>query len=510
MLMKPTGTTGTGWVAGPDGSLRNSFNGDPSVMGVYYRYESVESFAPPYQWSGKVRTVELMSPPVFANGTPAWYRPGLVIHPMYGSDGTSAAGNDENVLIGLGTYDRPAGHVGISAELRAERPPPANPYGVRTGYARKHVRGVAPSPFWDGRWHQLVVTVHSHNHYTLSWDGRILADVVENSPATIPPGRCKVGLRCDFAQIEIKDFKVTTEEGPVKYRIVPRSEVGLPSVVTSSNGSLRPLLRNARYLTAHYTGNNIDYSDKDTAELAREIQAVFQDTKPFEYGYLIGQESDDRIIEFSGKYQAAHSTGENGEAVGVLFALGIGEKLTDTMIDKWRWLRDVLIADGTLRPDVDQRPHKKMPGAQTACAGKSIDDQWAALVVPWGAPAAVPTAQRTGDDDMITLDRPIRMLDTRDEMTAPLPSGTWPQKLPAGIPADASAIFVTATATKATTAGFITLWGSGERLTVSNLNYPVGNAAIANTTLTRVVGGKFQMFNSSPVHIILDVIGYTA
>ena len=111
---------------------------------------------------------------------------------------------------------------------------------------------------------------------------------------------------------------------------------------------------------------------------------------------------------------------------------------------------------------------------------------------------------------MITLDKPIRMLDTRNEMTAPLPSGTWPQKLPAGIPADASAIFVTATATKATTAGFITLWGSGARPTTSNLNYPAGAGAIANTTLTRVIDGKFQMFNVSPVHIILDVIGYTA
>ena len=110
---------------------------------------------------------------------------------------------------------------------------------------------------------------------------------------------------------------------------------------------------------------------------------------------------------------------------------------------------------------------------------------------------------------MITLDTPIRMLDTRDAIPTPLPSGIWPQKLPAGVPAAASAIFVTVTATQAESPGYITLWGSGSTPNVSNLNYPAGPGAVANTTLTRVVGGQFDMFNVSPTHIILDVIGYT-
>jgi|GEM_PF-1480389 len=504
MLMMPTGSAGTGWVATGPGVLRNARSGDVNGRGVYYRFQSEQDYAPPYVWSGSVRTISLMSPPVFEDGTPAWYRPGLVFHPMYGSSSTPAAGNEENVLIGLGTYDRPEGHVGISAELRAERP--AEPYGSRSGYARKHARQPAPFPFWDGLWHNFEIVVHSHAHYTLMWDGVMLADVLENSPATMS-GRNRVGLRCDFTDIEIRDWAVqeivaeATE--PMVYRIVPRTEVGLPAVVRDSTGALRPPLYNEPMMTAHYTGNNIDYTGKDTAEITRQIQRVFSSSKPFEYNYVIGQNDDDEIVEFAGKFQAAHSGGENNISFGVLFLLGVGEQVTDRMIDKWRWLRDVLIYTGALRADVDQRPHKLMPGARTACAGVSVDARWPEFLPPWQT-----SISGSGDNKMITLNKPIRMLDTRDQRADPLPSGTWPQTLPAGIPARAEAVFVTVTATDASSGGFITLWGSGARPNTSNLNYPAGAGAICNTTLTRVVGGKFQMFNVSPCHVILDVVGY--
>jgi hypothetical protein len=121
-----------------------------------------------------------------------------------------------------------------------------------------------------------------------------------------------------------------------------------------------------------------------------------------------------------------------------------------------------------------------------------------------------PIAPSSGDDTMHTLNTPIRMLDTRDEMTAPLPSGTWPQRLPSGIPASASAVFVTVTAVDAVMGGFVTVWGTGPQPKISSLNYAPGFGAIANTTLCRVVNGSFQMFNVSPVHIIIDVLGYVA
>ena len=99
------------------------------------------------------------------------------------------------------------------------------------------------------------------------------------------------------------------------YRIVPRTEIGLPAVVRGSSGSPRPALRNEPWMTAHHTGNNVTYRNRVTPQVVRQIQDVFYDTKPFEYNYVIGQEDDDRIYEFAGKFQAAHSGGENQEAL---------------------------------------------------------------------------------------------------------------------------------------------------------------------------------------------------
>lgn len=168
------------------------------------------------------------------------------------------------------------------------------------------------------------------------------------------------------------------------FRIVPRTEFGLPAEVRSSTGSLRPPLSNERWMTAHYTGTTIDYKDRVTTDVVLQIQRVFYDSKPFEYNYVIGQADDDEIVEFAGKFQAAHSGGENADSFGVLFLLGVGDDPTPLMIEKWRWLRDVLIADGSLRPDVDQRMHKDMPGAATACPGE-IAKFWPEFLKPSSA-----------------------------------------------------------------------------------------------------------------------------
>lgn len=171
------------------------------------------------------------------------------------------------------------------------------------------------------------------------------------------------------------------------YRIVPRTEIGLPAEVRSSSGYLRPPLALERWMTAHYTGVYVKYADRDTPDTILNIQRVFANSKPFEYNYVIGQENDEAIYEFAGKFQAAHSGGENGDSFGVLFLLGVGEELTVKMMDKWRWLRDVLIADGSLRTDVEQLKHKDMPGAATACPGLSITARWNEMLRPWRKPA---------------------------------------------------------------------------------------------------------------------------
>ena len=154
------------------------------------------------------------------------------------------------------------------------------------------------------------------------------------------------------------------------YRIVPRTEIGLPAVVRSSNGRPRPPLHLEPTITIHYTGvSSRDYAQADVAAEVRRIQEVFSSTKPFEYNYVIGQTNDDLIYEFAGNYQAAHSAGENSSSFGVLFLNAVREPFNCVQINKYRWLRDVLIWTQNLTPNPDQLPHKKMPGANTACPG---------------------------------------------------------------------------------------------------------------------------------------------
>ena len=169
----------------------------------------------------------------------------------------------------------------------------------------------------------------------------------------------------------------------MSYRIVPRTEIGLPAVVTSSTGTPRPPLANEPWITAHYTGVNTVYSGRDVPAQILHIQRIFSSTKPFEYNYVIGQTDDNLVYEFAGKFRAAHSGGENSDSFGVLFLNGVSEPITDVQQDKWRWLRDVLIADGSLRTDVMQRKHKEMPGAATACPGSLMDAVWGDMLQPY-------------------------------------------------------------------------------------------------------------------------------
>lgn len=157
-----------------------------------------------------------------------------------------------------------------------------------------------------------------------------------------------------------------------EFRIVSRLEMGLPELVTRANGTPRPPLHGAYWLTNHYTGNNVLYATRDWKEVVRQIQRIFTPTKPFQYNYAIGQADDNEIGEFAGKFVAVHSAGENHGAFGVIFINGIGEPLTPLQIRKYQWLRDVLTYDGSLSTAIVELPHHAMPGAKTACSGTSI------------------------------------------------------------------------------------------------------------------------------------------
>lgn len=168
------------------------------------------------------------------------------------------------------------------------------------------------------------------------------------------------------------------------YRIVPRTEIGLPETVTSSSGKPRPALHLEPMIIFHYTGvSSRDYDTADVAAEVRRIQQVFSATKPFEYNYVIGQAYDDNIYEFAGTYQAAHSAGENSTSFGVLFLNSTREPLTCVQTSKYRWLRDVLIWTQHLAVNPEQLGHRDAPGAATACPGRLIWNARDDLAKPW-------------------------------------------------------------------------------------------------------------------------------
>jgi len=245
-------------------------------------------------------------------------------------------------------------------------------------------------------------------------------------------------------------------------------------------------------MTAHYTGNNVIYKDKVTAEVVKQIQQVFHATKPFEYNYVIGQEENNDIYEFAGEYKAAHSAGENTDSVGVLFLLGVGEKPTWTMINKWRWLREHLISKGLLSSSAIQLPHKLMPGAATSCAGPQIDAVWKELIQPY-------------KENMQVL--PIRIFDSRPWGVKFKPgTGVMPlESYVSSIPKTVKKLRLGITAVNPVGEGYVTLWGGGPIPNISNLNYTVQNAPITNYTEVNVSGHQFNYYVHTETDLIFDV-----
>lgn len=181
----------------------------------------------------------------------------------------------------------------------------------------------------------------------------------------------------------------------MSYQIIPRTQIGLPAIVTSSGGTPRPRLQNEQYMTCHYTGVDVIFSTRDTPTAIRSIDNSARNRPvpaPFEYNYVIDQKVNDVIYEYAGMFQAAHSAGENDSAVGVLLLNGTRESPTNLQINKWRWLRDrFLIPNGILRAVPDQRPHRQMPAAATACPGQLILNRWNEFLTPYQSSPVPPT-----------------------------------------------------------------------------------------------------------------------
>ena len=149
--------------------------------------------------------------------------------------------------------------------------------------------------------------------------------------------------------------------------IIPRTAVGLSARVTNINRiTTRPLLRdNLDLVICHYTGVTGTYAGKDPAAVIRSVDRW----KPNEYNYCISL--DGRIFEFAGNRQAAHCSGRNDEAYGVLFINGTRDACTDAQVESFRFLIGCLKWTQRIKTSAWIVPHKYV--AATVCPGPVME-----------------------------------------------------------------------------------------------------------------------------------------
>jgi hypothetical protein len=102
---------------------------------------------------------------------------------------------------------------------------------------------------------------------------------------------------------------------------------------------------------------------------------------------------------------------------------------------------------------------------------------------------------------------PTRLVDTRNTGAKPVSGSTT--EIPITSPGKLAIVNVTATDT--TNPGFLTVWGSGNRPTTSNLNFTRPGMTIANLVIVPIGDdGKIRVYDDGGSHIIVDLFGTIA
>jgi hypothetical protein len=101
-----------------------------------------------------------------------------------------------------------------------------------------------------------------------------------------------------------------------------------------------------------------------------------------------------------------------------------------------------------------------------------------------------------------------RIVDTRAG-ARPKDGSTTPVPLPSGVPADATAIVITLTATNASAAGFFTVSAAGSPVPLASvLNVDAAGQTRAATVTVASSALGLQVYSSNAAHLIVDVLGY--
>lgn len=277
-----------------------------------------------------------------------------------------------------------------------------------------------------------------------------------------------------------------------------------PEKVIRSDGTLRPALPiPLPTFTVHYGGAGQWLDPGDTAlELAAiERNHAIPNKKPNEYNS--SSDSDAATWEWSGRFQAAHSEGENGTSWGHLAVLGLEmptEAQADKLIEGIRKARAQGVAAGYLTADHAVVPHQGMPGASTNCPGPLYTNKrwWNRII----APLTNTTPPSEGNVTMTT--------------------NTWwadpPQRVAAGVGIGAGqtvgihlgqtpAAVTLAITVDADQDGFLTVWsGVKARPTVSNVTFSASPNVTSQVSTLVASSGFFSIYAHGRCKVWVDLI----
>jgi hypothetical protein len=124
------------------------------------------------------------------------------------------------------------------------------------------------------------------------------------------------------------------------------------------------------------------------------------------------------------------------------------------------------------------------------------------------------TSATAGCTGRFTAVTPKRVLDTREGAGTPVGAGQSINVTVTGgsttVPAGASGVALNVTVDQPTSAGFLTVWPTGEARPLASSHNFVPGLTVANLVLAKVgSGGQVSIFNSGgSTHVVADVVGY--
>jgi hypothetical protein len=204
----------------------------------------------------------------------------------------------------------------------------------------------------------------------------------------------------------------------------------------------------------------------------------------------------------------------NSYAIGIEIAnTGVGESYPKAQLDAVRMCCAVACR-GLGIPVKHVRSHFEWaPGRKIDPSGAPYDTPatpnllWDMTVFRRDVEATLnpPDNPPVGDSDVLVLNPPKRVFDSRDG------AGAWTagQTRQVNVQTNKKAVFVNITVVDPQGPGFITAWGAGSRPQPSNLNY-LARQTISNSAWVPVVGGQISIYSKAATHVIVDLQATTA